>query len=295
MRGKKLTEKKKGQLMMVICAVLWSTSGLVMKYIDWSPFLIGGGRAVFSTLVVGVSMIITGNKLKVSKLCVLSAIMSFLNVNFFIAANKLTTAANAIVLQYTAPIFVLVITGLVLHTKLKKVEIGAVGLALIGIVLFFMDQMDTNGMIGNIFAVLSGFFMAIMMVANGTIKDDDERLTGVLLGHGSLALISLPIGLLLTDSSMITLVPILLVVYLGIFQLGIPYALYGRASGIISPIACSLISMIEPMLNPVWVALFYKEIPGFWALVGAVLIIAAVIGYTMIEDRESKVAEDVKE
>ena len=274
--------------MMVICAVLWSTSGVVMKYIDWSPFLIGGGRAIFSTTIVGISVYISGYKLKVTKKCVCSAAASFINVVLYIAGNKLTTAANSIVLQYTAPIFILVITAFVLKKKLKKIEVSMILLATFGIILFFMDKLDTNGMVGNILSVLSGLFLAIMMVLNGIIEDDGERMTGILLGHGSLALIGTPIGLMLTDSANITTFPILLVVYLGVFQMGLSYVIYGRVAGKISPVAASLISMIEPMLNPVLVALIYGEIPGFWAIIGAIIIILAVVIYTIFDGKEDE-------
>jgi drug/metabolite transporter (DMT)-like permease len=77
------------------------------------------------------------------------------------------------------------------------------------------------------------------------------------------------------------------VVFLGIVQMGIPYSLYGRATALISGVEVSLISMIEPILNPIWVALIYGEIPGFRALVGAVLIIGAVAAYTVIDAKHS--------
>lgn len=280
---------------MVVCAVLWSTSGIIMKFINWNAFLIAGGRAVFSTSIIAVSTIKTGHKLKITKMGLWAALLSFLNVNCFIAANKLTTAANSIVLQYTAPIFVLIITAFILKKKLKVYEYASVFLALAGMILFFMDDMDMNGMLGNLLAVTSGFFMGIMMVLNGQIEDEGERMTSILIGHGSVAVIGVPIGLILTDVQAITGREILLVVFLGLFQLGIPYILYGKAAGMISAVACSLISMIEPMLNPVWVALFYDEVPGRWALVGAIIIIGAVVMYSVLDrDPEERVPADVE-
>ena len=104
-----------------------------------------------------------------------------------------------------------------------------------------------------------------------------------MLGHTALAVICVPIGWILTSPSEITLIPILLVVFLGVVQMGIPYSLYGRATALISGVEVSLISMIEPILNPIWVALIYGEVPGSRALIGAVLIIGAVIAYSIID------------
>ena len=278
-----MTGKRKGELMMVICGVLWSMSGITMKYINWSPLLIVGGRGIFSAVIIYISMRMSGYRLKVTGKSLGIAFLTFMNLVCFVSANKYTTAANAIVLQYTAPVFVLIVTAFILKRRLRSFEIVTVFAAMFGIVLFFMDQVSGNGLFGNILAVTSGFFMGIMYALTGEIKDDGERISGLVLGHTALALICVPIGIFLTDPSEITLVPILLVVFLGVVQMGIPYSLYGRATALISGVEVSLISMIEPILNPIWVALIYGEIPGSRALTGAVLIIGAVIAYTIID------------
>lgn len=288
-----MTDKRKGELMMVACGVLWSMSGITMKYIEWSPLLIVGGRGVFSAIIIYVSMMMSGYSLKVTKKSLGIAFLTFMNLVLFVSANKYTTAANAIVLQYTAPVFVLLVTAFILKRKLKPFEILTVLAALFGIILFFMDQVSGNGLSGNIMAVASGFFMGIMYAVTGEIKDDGERISGLVLGHSALALICIPIGAVLTDPANITLLPILLVVFLGVVQMGIPYSLYGRATALISGVEVSLISMIEPILNPIWVALIYGEVPGSRALIGAVLIIGAVIAYTVIDARNTLPDESV--
>ena len=287
-----MTDKRKGELMMVACGVLWSMSGITMKYINWNPLLIVGGRGVFSAIIIFMSMRMSGYKLKVSKKSLGIAFLTFMNLVLFVSANKYTTAANAIVLQYTAPIFVLIVTAFILKRKLRSFEILTVLAALIGIVLFFMDQVSGNGMSGNIMAVASGFFMGIMYALTGEIKDDGERISGLVLGHTALAVICIPLGYIFTDHSEITLIPILLVVFLGVVQMGVPYSLYGRATALISGVEVSLISMIEPILNPIWVALIYGEIPGSHALIGAVLIIGAVAAYTIIDAKQPELPAD---
>ncbi|MBQ6087986.1 MAG: DMT family transporter, partial [Firmicutes bacterium] len=263
-----MTDKRKGELMMVVCGVLWSMSGITMKYINWNPLLIVGGRGIFSAAIIFISMKMSGYKLKVSKKSIGIAFLTFMNLVCFVSANKYTTAANAIVLQYTAPVFVLIVTAFVLKRKLKSFEVITVFAALFGIVLFFMDQVSGNGLFGNILAVTSGFFMGIMYALTGEIKDDGERISGLVLGHTALAIICVPLGYIFTDHAEITLLPIMLVVFLGVVQMGIPYSLYGRATALISGVEVSLISMIEPILNPIWVALIYGEVPGSRALIG---------------------------
>ncbi|MBQ7703683.1 MAG: EamA family transporter [Firmicutes bacterium] len=282
-----MTDKRKGELMMVAAAVLWSISGITMKYIDWSPFLISGGRGIFSAIIVYLSMRLSHYPLRFTKKSMGIAVATFINILTFIAANKMTTAANAIVLQYTAPIFVVLITVFILKRRLKAYEIVAVLVAIVGVVFFFLDQMSPQGMLGNVSATVSGFFMALVYALSGEIKDDGERISGLAIGHAMLAIIGIPIGLILTDPANITTVPILLVVFLGTIQMGIPYVLFGRASVLISNVELSLITMLEPMLNPVWVALIYGEIPGPRALFGAALIIGAVIAYTVIDARRN--------
>ena len=283
-----MDSQKKGQLMMVICATLWSTSGVVMKYIDLSPFLIGGGRAVFSTLTIAGSMIIAGNRIKVTKQALISMLVCFANLLGFVIANKLTTAANAIVLEYWAPIYIILALWIFWKEKPEKYELGFVGVCFLGMVLFFMDQISMDGIWGNLLAIFAGANMGTMYIINGKIKYDNERMTAIVLGHALTAVVGVSIGIMQTSSSDVTLTPILLIIALGIFQMGIPYILYGRAAAMISPVAVSLINMIEPILNQIWVALFYGEKPGIWALVGAVIIICAVGAYSVIDAKKAK-------
>lgn len=271
--------------MMFMAAVGWSISGVMIKYIDWNPILISGARGIISAIVMYASMKMSGHKMVFTWRTIASGAVILLTVVTFITANKLTTAANAIVLQYIAPVFVLLMTAFVLKRKLKKYEIITVAVSFLGIIFFFMDQLSTRGMIGNVLAIISGFFMSITYGLSGEIKDDSERISGMTQGHMMLALICTPIGLFMSEASDITLTPVILIIVMGIVQMGIPYVLFGKASALISGIEVSLISMIEPMLNPVWVAFLYGEVPGKGAFIGAVLIIGAVTAYTVIDSK----------
>ena len=196
----------------------------------------------------------------------------------------MTTAANAIVLQYIAPAFVMIISVLFLKQKLKKMEVVVVASTFVGIVLFFMDEIDFGGMIGNLIAICSGLFMAIMFVFNGRLNLD-ARMTGILIAHLLTAIVGLPIGFMTYETNII-IQDIVLILILGIVQLGVPYVLYALAASKISPLSCSLIGMIEPLLNPLWVALFYGEVPGIFALIGGIVVITSVIIHNFCEQKQ---------
>ena len=287
-----MTKEKKAMLMMVICACLWSIGGILIKWISWNSFLIAGGRSLISALVLGGFMYITKVKVKVCKYSI-GAGISLAGCFFcFIAANKLTTAANAIILQYTAPIFILIISILFLHQKVQKREILVVATTLVGIVLFFFDQLSPGNIAGNILGVLAGLFLGVMflLVGLGGGQDDSIRLSGILFAHVLTALIGIPVGLPFTESFAAS--EFVCILILGVFQLGIPYVLYALASRDCSPLACSLLGMLEPLLNPVWVFLLDGERPGIYAFIGGIIVIAAVTLWCVAGEKEKEACSD---
>ena len=139
---------------------------------------------------------------------------------------------------------------------------------------------------GNFIAICSGLFMAIMFVFNGRLEVS-ERMTGILIAHLLTAVIGIPIGFA-TYETIISSQDILLLLVLGIVQLGIPYVLYALAASKISPLSCSLIGMIEPLLNPIWVAIFYGEVPGAFAFCGGIVVILSVVIYNVWDEKQAK-------
>lgn len=280
-----MTQKRIGELQMLACAIMWSISGIMIKYIDWSPLAIAGGRSLISAGVVIVFMLATRMKPVVNRNVIWAGVALFGCVTCFVTANKMTTAANAIVLQYIAPAFVLIISALFLKHKLKKMEVAIVVSTFLGIILFFVDEIDFGGMLGNFAAICSGLFMAIMFVFNGKLSLE-ARMTGILIAHILTAVVGIPIGFATYDT-VITTLDIVLILILGVVQLGIPYVLYALAASKISPLSCSLIGMIEPLLNPIWVAVFYGEVPGIFALVGGIVVITSVVTYNIWDEKQS--------
>ena len=295
-------------LLMVVTAIMWSMGGIFIKLISWSPFLIAGCRSAISGSVMALFMLHQGIRFRWNRYSLGAGIGLSFSATLFTVANKLTTAANAIVLQYTAPAFILVLSALLFHQRMRRKEVAVVGITMIGMVLFFFDQLSPGNVAGNLLAILAGIFLALMFVMVGAGGDDDRtRMSGILIAHAMTMVIGVPLGMavmqgMLFDGSLGAVMAgagaagaagvaaplgleILYVVILGVFQLGIPYVLYAIASKDCSPLACSLIGMLEPLLNPVWVAIFVGEMPGKWALVGAVIIIATVSWWCVEENR----------
>ena len=280
-----ISVKQKAMLLMVVTAAMWSIGGIFIKLVSWNPLMIAGMRSMISAMVLGGYMFYKRIPFKFCKASMGAAIGLSCSAMLFVMANKLTTAANAIVLQYSAPVFILIITAFLLHKRLEKREIIAVALTMCGIVLFFFDQLSPGNVLGNILGILAGVFLAIMFVSMGEGGDDDSiRMSGILMAHLIAAVIGMPVGTVLTES--VTGMEILYVVILGGFQLGIPYVLYAIASRDCPPLACSLIGMLEPLLNPVWVAIFVHEMPGTFAFIGGAVIIATVGWWCVVSGRK---------
>lgn len=277
---------------MVACAVMWSIGGILMKYIDCNPFFIAGGRSFISSMVVLLYMYTSKMKVQFNRQSVPAGISLCGCVTCFVCANKMTTAANAIVLQYVSPAVVLIISALFLGQKLKKMEVGVVALTFAGILLFFMDELDLGSMAGNFVAIISGTFMGAMFIFNARIDDMAVKMSGILFAHMMTALIGLPVGIV-SGHVNLDFRAVLFLIILGIVQLGIPYVLFAKASSLISPLSCSLLGMIEPLLNPVWVALFYGEIPGIFALAGGVIVLGAVVFYNIWDEKQAAKPENV--
>jgi drug/metabolite transporter (DMT)-like permease len=268
------TVKSRGAiLMMLACAALWSIAGLFIKAIPWNPLVIAGVRSLIASGVVLLYMRTRGMRPRFGRGALISGIMLCLTFMAFVTANKMTTSANTIVLQYSAPVFIMVISAMAFRQRFRRADYWVVAVTVLGIALCFLDKMNAGGMLGNIIAVFSGLFLAGMYVATGH-TDETQRMSGILLGHLFTAAIGLPMMLIFPTP--ITGAALINVAILGVFQLGIPYVLYGIAAGRCSPLAACLVGVAEPLLNPLWVFLFDGEAPGLMALLGGAVVIAAV-------------------
>ena len=271
-------------LQMVACAALWSIAGILIKLIDWNAFVIAGFRALFAAVTVGIYMLVTKQRFVLSRNVLISAL--FLSATFFcfVSANKLTTSANAIVLQFTAPIFIILFSATFLRQRYKISDYITVLLTFCGIAVFFVSGLKDGHLAGDLFGVLAGVFMAGMYVSVGR-TDKEEKMSGIFFGQVLTALIGIPF-MFFTEGT-VSSTAIISVVVLGVVQIGIPYILLALATNHCPPLALSLIGALEPLLNPVWVLIFIGERPGIYSLIGGIIVIGAVTAQSILQDRKT--------
>lgn len=270
---------------MLTCAALWSIAGIFIKLIPWSSFAISCIRSFIAGMTLLVYMLIKRYKLIINRRTVCGGLLLGTLCTVFVAANKLTTAANAIVLQFTSPLFIVIFSAIFLKQKIRRNDLIAVLCTMAGISLFFFDQLESGYIAGNLLAILAGALLGGMFMVVGNSKGE-ERFSGLFIGHMVGFLIGLP--LMLSSKPELAPLPVLYILILGVFQLGIPYVLYGRASEHCPPLACCLLGAVEPLLNPVWVFIFDGERPGIYALIGGIIVIAAVTLWSAFGNRETK-------
>jgi drug/metabolite transporter (DMT)-like permease len=255
---------------LLLTGVLWSTSGLLIKLLPWNPMAIASLRSLFAVLTM---LIYMRKKIIINKRTVFGALPLTIGMCLFIMANKLTTAANAIMLEYTSPVLTLVISAILTHSRIKKREILVVTIAMVGIALFFVEKASAGGMLGNILALVAGMSYAVMYYFNATYGK--EAMHSMVLGHIFCFLIGLPF--VFTEQLQITWVSAGTIVLMGVFQLGIPSILFASLMKHTTPFKGVIITMIEPLINPVWVLIFAGEVPSVLAVIGGLIVIAAIV------------------
>lgn len=263
---------------MLLCAALWSIAGIFIKLIPWNGFAVAGIRSLIAALTIAVYMMITGKRYIFSKNTLVGGFFAGSVYTCFTVANKLTTAANAIVLQFTSPVFIVVFSAIFLKQRISKKDFAVVAATLIGIALFFFDQLKPGYILGNIVAIAAGMFMAGMFITVGTIEGD-ERFSAILNGQLFTFLVGLPF--IITTKPEFTTTAVVCIFILGVFQLGISYILYVKATRYCPPLACCLLGALEPLLNPVWVLIFDGERPGVFALIGGVIVVISITVWTI--------------
>lgn len=264
-----LKERPKAILLLAATATMWSLGGLLIKSIEAHALAIAGMRSVISAAII---VIATGKpKINWSAAQIGAAFAYAGMVILFVAATKNTTAANAILIQYTAPVYVIFLSAGLLKEKVDLFDWVTVIVVMAGMVMFFIDDLGTGGMLGNILAAGSGISFAAFTVFM-RMQKDGSPIGSVILGN----LLTAVIGVPFLFSKMPDARGWLYLVVLGTLQLGIPYILYSMAIKHVSALEASLIPVIEPILNPVWVYIFLGEAPGTWALAGGIIVIAAV-------------------
>lgn len=273
--------KYKGPLLIAMTAVLWSSAGVLIKLVPWDAMTIVGLRSAFAAAVMAVYM--RRPRITFTKPVVLGGVSLSATMVLFILANKLTTAANAIVLQYTSPIFVILITALLLKQRPKALDIIAVGVVFAGVMLFFFDQLKADALLGNILAFLSGLTFSGVFIANRMPGAKPEQ--AMLLAYLINIVICAPF---IATNVTFEAVPWLVIALMGIFQLGLAYVLFSIGIKTTSPITASLVAALEPLLSPIWVMMATGEKPGTFAIAGGVVVLITIVVYNILSSRRSR-------
>lgn len=267
---------------MMAAGLLFSIGGLCIKLIPWSPLAINGGRNLIALWVMFAFMRITKHRLVINRFVLLGAASLVATNIFFVAANKLTTAANTIVLQFSAPVYLIFIMWFFFRQKPDKLDVTTCAVVLCGILCFFVDSLSAGGMLGNFLALLSGLTYAGVFLV-GTFPNADS-VSSVFCGQIAGALIGLPWLLRETDFSAPVLTGVLI---LGVFQLGLAYVFFTTGLRTTTPVVASLLTGLEPVCNPIWVALFYGETITPLSLTGAVVVIGSIVLYQILKQKKT--------
>lgn len=270
--------ERRGALFVLISAVLYSIGGLCIKVIPWNGMSINGSRTAIALVVIGIYLVITKHPLRFDRWIALGAVCVFGTNVLFSVANKLTTAANVIVLQFTAPIFVILFSALFLKKKPQRLDLAACAVVFGGILFFFVDSLELGGMLGNVLALLSGIiYSGVFLMSDMPTAD---AISSVFWGDVLSAVTGLPFLLQETEFSAVIITS---VVVLGVFQVGVAYICLSIGLKTTPPVTASLISGVEPVLNPILVSVFYGEKMSGLAMVGAVIVILGVVGYNVLK------------
>ncbi len=265
-------------LYVFLSAVLFSTGGLFFKLIPWDALAISSARSMLAGLSLLIILLLRRHRFRINRTVLITAAAITVTNTLYALANKLTTAGNTIVLQFTMPVFVILIMRVFFRQKPTRLQTGTCLITLLGIILFFIDALSAGNMLGNFLALLSGLSYAVFFVWNS--REDSEPFTSILLSYAAAALIGLP-SLLKTDILSSGPNVLLAVLGLGLLQQAAGHLFLAVGIKGTPPVTASLVSGIEPILNPVLVAVFYHEMLSPLSLFAAGLVFVSVTFYNI--------------
>ena len=279
--------QRKGLIMIFIAALLLSIGGVCVKMIPWDGLSINAFRSLISAPLIFTFAKVSHTPLKLNKSVAFGAVCVCGATTLYIISNKLTTAANAVLLQFaTAPVFIILFVWVFFRERPKKLDIITCFFVFGGIICFFMDSLGGGSLIGNVLAVVSGVFYAGIFLMNKL--PGGNALFSCILGHSMGALIGLPS---LIREPQFDEKSILFACILGVFQLGTSYILLSVGLRYAEPVSASLVTGIELILNPIWVALAVGETFSGLSLVGGAIVFITIMIYNAISAHREKSAE----
>ena len=271
-KGKRTT----GTICMLIASLLFATGGLLMKIIPWNPLAINGSRNLLGSAVIGLYLLAVRHRLRWNRTVLAGAVCVFGVTSLLATATKLTTAGSAIVLQYTAPVWII----LLMYVFFRKIptpgDMAAIAIVAAGIVCFFFDSLSSGRLLGNVIAVGSGFFFGGLYMLNQF--EEGDALSSMFFGQLFTGILLSPLVAFESDFRTKTLIAVLL---LGVFQVGVAYIFFFFGTLYTDPVTACVINGIEPVLNPILVAVFYGETLGPMAILGACIVLTGIFLYNL--------------
>ena len=273
----------RGTLYLLCTAVLWSFSGVLSKYIPWGPLPI----ACFRGIIGGVVQVLLTRtwRIKLTKPILLTAVCYLGESMLIIFANKYTTAGSAIVLQNTSPLYIMLMAFLLFRQKPTKLECIAGTAIFSGIVLSLLGSLGEGGLAGDVMALASGVFYAGIFFT-GRLPGADP-LQSTILSNGFYVLL-LPLALqdpVLRDPSLAA-VPAgkawAAMIFMGVFQMGLSWLLFSKGIRTTPALKANFLTMIEPVLSPVWALVLLGEQMSPLALMGAAVVLVSVCVYNVL-------------
>lgn len=270
--------KRNALLLMVLVTLIWSTNGLLIKLVSWSPMAISGLRSLFAALVL---LPFLGNPSHLVSFDTLVGGFGFAGALItFVIATKLTTAANAIFLQLTAPVYVALLSGWILGERVRVLDWVITGIIFSGMLLFFGDNLTVDGFWGNICAIISAICWAVFVLFSRRQKNDSP-LKIPILGHVICTILGIPFIIIsgLPESGWFWIIP------MGTIGAGLSFVLYTVVIKRLKAIEAIITQTIEPIFNPIWVFLAVGETPGSWALLGGIVVLSSVTMHAALRQK----------
>jgi DME family drug/metabolite transporter len=260
-------------------ALLWSSGGLFIKIAPMPALAVACGRSLIAALFY---LAVLRPDLRAARFSTAAAYAGCIVT--FVTATRLTSAANAIFLQYTGPAYVLMLSPLLLDEPFRPLDAACVALSLAGMSLFFVGKVEAGQLLGNVLGAVSGVFfaLAIVLLRRDAKGGRGDALPSIALGNLVAAAVTLPWAAKALPQ-MTSGRGLAVLLYLGVVQLGLAYWLFAKGVRKVPAAEASLISMLEPVLNPVWVLIGAGERPGGWSIAGGAVVLASVVVRTLLQ------------
>jgi drug/metabolite transporter (DMT)-like permease len=259
---------------MSICAALWSTSGALIKYVSFSALTLAGLRSLLAGAALWGFLAVMKRRVVLSRVTCLAAVAVCIKYISFVTATRLTSGANAVAAQYTSPVFVLIIMSVMFRKRPRPGDIMVSAATFAGIALMLVEGFETGGFVGDMLGLLCGVMTAIMYIVTSRLARFEETMSVTILGHALVFIVCSPFIALYPPQ--MTRGNVLGILMLGLFQQAAAYILYSFAIRSASPVTCSIIGCIDPVLSPIWIALLVGEIPGAMSIAGFLVVISSI-------------------